>query len=128
MVMALASCATGNSTSKDVQLNGEWSVTKIDGKQIDNISGLDAPFLGFRDSQLYGSTSCNRLTGEVKVDKKKGTIDFGNTGSTRMMCHDMQTEQKMLNAMGRAVKFSVSGKTLTLTDSKGKAVMELDKK
>lgn len=127
LAAAITSCATGNKT-ENVQLSGEWSVKTIEGKDINAGSGLDAPFLGFRGTDLYGSLSCNRLTGQIQVDAKKGTIDFSQTGSTRMMCHDMNTEQSMLNALGRAQKYNIKGNVLTLTDAKGKAVMVLNKK
>lgn len=124
----LASCATGVKTGNGGNINGEWKVVSIDNKKINTDSGLDAPFLGFRGSDLYGSTSCNRLTGAVRIDEKKGTIDFSSTGSTRMMCHDMQTETQMLNALGRATTFKVNGNTLNLCNKDGKTVMELQKK
>lgn len=127
LAAAITSCATGNKT-ENVQLSGEWSVKTIEGKDINAGSGLDAPFLGFRGTDLYGSLSCNRLTGQIQVDAKKGTIDFSQTGSTRMMCHDMNTEQSMLNALGHAQKYNIKGNVLTLTDAKGKAVMVLNKK
>lgn len=127
LAAAITSCATGNKT-ENVQLSGEWSVKTIEGKDINAGSGLDSPFLGFRGTDLYGSLSCNRLTGQIQVDAKKGTIDFSQTGSTRMMCHDMNTEQSMLNALGHAQKYNIKGNVLTLTDAKGKAVMVLNKK
>ncbi len=124
---AMTACATGSKTEGG-QLSGEWNVETIDGQKINTGNGLDAPFLGFRGTDLYGSLSCNRLTGQLRMDTKKGTIDFSNTGSTRMMCHDMNTEQRMLNALGRAQKYSVKGNVLTLTDHNGKTVMVLNKK
>lgn len=123
----MTACATGSKTEGG-QLNGEWNVKTINGQDLNTPNGLETPFLGFRGTDLYGSLSCNRLTGQIQMDTKKGTIDFSQTGSTRMMCHDMNTEQRMLNALGRAKKYNIKGNVLTLTDAKGKAVMVLNKK
>lgn len=128
---ALVSCTTSqNATSLD-SLGGEWNIIKVDGKEIKASDGQEMPFIGFNinEKQVYGYTGCNRLTGALNADPNSGKIDFGNTGSTRMMCHDMETENLVLGAIGKVKTYKVdkSGK-LTLCDESGKAVFEMQKK
>ena len=129
---AAMSCSTSQKALTVDVLAGEWDVVKVDGRVVGSTEeGIDPPFIGFdtKDGRVYGSTGCNRLTGILNADAAKQTIDFGPIGSTRMMCADMETEQRVLDAIGRTSKFEVDGKgTLTLTDENGKAVMELKRK
>ncbi|MDO4310931.1 MAG: META domain-containing protein [Prevotella sp.] len=130
-VAALASCGTGQKAVSLSDLNGEWNVVKINGTDVTASDGQDAPFIGIDadKKRVYGSTSCNRLTGAFDADPVKGTIDLGKMGSTRMMCPDMAIEDKLLGAFGEVKSFSLKkGSTLMLNNADGKAVIELQKK
>lgn len=127
---AVASCGTSEKVTSLSALNGEWRIVKINGKSVKATEGETAPFIGFNstDKRIYGSTGCNRLTGRLNADAETGSIDFGATGSTRMMCHDMETEQQVLDALKDIKAFSMKGgSTLVLSGDGGKAVMELKK-
>lgn len=125
----LTACSTTGKMASLEAMSGEWNIEKIDGKQLEN-KGETAPFIGFNahTNQIFGSTSCNRLTGEISADPKTGTIDLSRMGMTRMMCADMTTETAVLDALSRVKKFKIDKSTLLLTDENGKAVMELVKK
>ena len=88
-------------------------------------------FIGFnlKKNRLYGNTGCNNLVGGIQADPAKGTMSFGQTGSTRMMCPDMDTEQKVLGAMGKVARYEIpKGGKLSLKADDGKAVMTLEKR
>ncbi len=125
-VLLMAACTT----QKAANIDGEWNIVKVGGTAISVDAELDKPFLGFDTEKktIYGTTSCNRLTGSLNIDTDKKTIDFGATGSTRMMCHDMETERMVLDAMAKSKKYEVKGNTLQFADENGNTVMELEKK
>lgn len=127
----LASCATNNKMTSLTALSGEWLVTEIAGSPVAAADDQDAPFIGFDTDKkmIYGSTGCNRLTGVLNADAKTGKIDLGNMGSTRMMCQDMATEQKVLEAMGKTTSYKI-GKDdrLEFRDGSGKTVMVMKRK
>lgn len=128
---ALASCATGQKATSLDSLSGEWSIVKVGDKNVKAADGQDMPFIGFDTNKklVYGYTGCNRLTGSLNADPKSGKIDFGATGSTRMMCHDMTTENLVLGALGKVKTYKVNASDkLTLCDENGKAVFEMQKK
>ena len=92
MSLSLASCGTQRkAASTTAALNGEWKITTVEGQAIQAKPGEKEAFIGFdvKENRIYGNTGCNNLTGGLQADAKKGTISFGQTGSTRMMCADM---------------------------------------
>ena len=100
----LASCgSTGKMTSVQA-LAGGWNITEINNKALG-------------------------LTGALKADAKAKTIDFGVLGSTRMMCADMDTEQKVLEAMATVKTYKLEGKdVIKLCKEDGTAAMTLKRK
>lgn len=130
-VAMMVSCATTKKAATLSALDGEWNVTEIKGKVIEAKPGENKPFIGFRiaEKHVYGSTTCNRLTGGLNADAAKGTIDFSALGMTRMMCADMTVEDMMTAAMAEIKTYKIKdGKTLNLCDAAGKTVMVLNRK
>ena len=102
----LSSCGT---TTKSVDITGEWNVVSVEGKQV-----TGNPYIGFdtENGRLYGNAGCNRIMGGFEIDSvNPGHIGLTNVASTRMMCPDMETEQKVLEALNEVAGFK-SGKVL----------------
>lgn len=129
MTVILISCGSAKKTASIDSLSGEWSIVKIDGKEIKVTEGQDLPFLGFntKEGRVYGNAGCNLLTGALNADAKAGTIDFGALGSTRRMCPDMSLEQQVLESLGKVAQYKMmnNGK-IELKDATGKTVIELN--
>lgn len=128
----LSSCKTAQSAASSIEaLEGEWKITTVEGQSVTPKAGEAEAFLGFdvKENRVYGNSGCNRLTGALQADAKKGTISFGQTGSTQMMCADMETEQKVLTAIGKVTGYEITkdGK-MNLKAEDGKVVMTLEKK
>ncbi len=132
VLAVMTSCGTArNAASTLGALDGEWKITTIDGQALTQKSGEKEAFIGFsvKDNRLYGCTGCNNLVGGIQADPKKGTMSFGQTGSTRMMCPDMETENKVLGAMGKIEKYEITaGGKMNLKTADGKTVMTLEKR
>lgn len=119
----LSSCGT---TSKSVDLSGEWNVVSVKGEQV---SGN--PYIGFdlEKGRIYGNAGCNRIMGGVSIDSiNPGNIDFTGVATTRMMCPDMETEQKVLEALNGVEGFQSSSTGVELTDKDGKVLLSLEKR
>ncbi len=107
-------------------LNGNWQVTSIDGKTIDdeecNI------FIDIAELKTHGNTGCNYFNGDIYIDPTRtNAIDFSNMGVTRMACPKTTQETAMLVALEEATT-AIAGKkdkTVLLLDRKGKQVMTL---
>ena len=123
----VCSCGTARKAAATIDaLDGEWRIVEVEGQALSPKAGEKEAFIGFnvKENRLYGNTGCNNLVGGLQADAKKGTISFGQAGSTRMMCADMETEQRVLGAMGKVGKYEISADgTMTLETADGKAVM-----
>lgn len=128
----VCSCSTARKAAATIDaLDGEWRIVEVEGQALSPKAGEKEAFIGFdvKDNRLYGNTSCNNLVGGLQADAKKGTISFGQTGSTRMMCADMTTEEKVLGAFGKIEKYEITPDgRMTLMTADGTAVMTLQKK
>lgn len=112
-------------------LNGEWKIVKVGDKDVKAAPGEKEAFIGLnvKEKRLYGNTSCNNLLGGFEADAKKGKISFGQAGSTRMMCPDMETEGKVLDAINKTRSFEMEkGGKLVFKSEDGKALMTMEKK
>ena len=89
------------------------------------------PYIGFdmENGRLYGNAGCNRIMGGVEIDSVNlGHIGLTNIGATRMMCPDMETEQKVLEALNEVAGYKVSATGVERTDKDGKVLMSLEKR
>lgn len=111
-------------------IDGEWSLVKLNGKDI---NPADSIFLGFSakdDYRVYGMTGCNRLMGQFKLDGDKLTLE--NLGSTKAMCHNDAIEREFLAALPEITTFKTecteTAETMTLFDKDKKEILVLTKK
>lgn len=121
--VVLSSCGT---TGKSVDISGEWNVVSVKGEQV-----AGNPYIGFdlAEGRIYGNAGCNRIMGGVEVDSvNPGKIGFTGVGATRMMCPDMETEQKVLEALNEVAGYQASSAGVDLTDKDGNVLMSLEKK
>ena len=119
-------CGSSKQTAQAVGLTGEWNIVKVNG---DTVNAANAPFIGLdmADKRVYGNAGCNRMTGSFEADSlHPGKIQFGQIGTTRMMCPDMETERKILDALGKVTSFSANAdETVSLLDESGTEVLTL---
>lgn len=101
--------------------DGSWLVSKIV-----NFEGKlkREPVLTFSpiQSQVTGSTGCNRLFG--KLIKEKNKIRFENIGTTRMSCNDEGLEQSYLANLDNVAGYEIKEDTLILVDSQNNIVLK----
>ena len=119
----LSSCGT---TGKSVDISGEWNVVSVEGHEV-----AGNPYIGFNveEGRLYGNAGCNRIMGGVELDSiNPGKIGFTGVASTRMMCPDMETEQKVLEALNEVAGYQASATGVELTDKDGKVLISLEKR
>jgi len=122
----MMACASSKQKVEEMSLTGRWDIVAVAG--CDSVSAEREPFIDFAESgSLNGCAGCNRLLGNYVADTVKQTLSFGQVGSTRMMCRDMQTEDAVLEAMGKVKAYRMENGNLMLTDNEGKTVLTLKK-
>lgn len=127
-LIVAASCGSSKTSLQPEALNGEWNIMTVGGKQA---TADKQPYIGMdlESGRLYGCAGCNRIIGSVEVETgKAGRLSFGKVGSTRMLCADMSTESAVLEALNKVGGYKGTDKELTLTDSKGNALLTLSKR
>lgn len=106
-------------------LNGQWQVTSIDGKPIDdeecNI------FFDIAEGRVHGNTGCNYFNGNIFISPdRSNAIELSNMGVTRMACPKTEQETAMLVALEQtATALQGSGNRVMLLDKDGKQVITL---
>lgn len=129
-LMVLASCAD-NKSGVWSKLSGEWNVETIDGTEIViDTNVAKQPFLGFDgNGRMYGCAGCNNIIYNIDTPEDPTVIDFSSVGTTMMMCPDMETEQKFLDALKNVVKFNkINENEMEFLDKNGAVKMTLRKK
>lgn len=135
-VMIIASCAfaliTSCKSSKNVlqtsDLNGEWNIIEVNGQQT---TSEKEPFIGLdiKNKRVYGFAGCNRIMGSFEADSQEpGKLAFGQLGTTRMMCQNMDTERAILGALSEVTGYEGNAEKLSLTNKKGKDIITLEKR
>ena len=128
-IIAMAAVMASACSSSTADLNGEWTIEKVNGTAIHKNAGDEIPFLGFEvdKKNVYGCTGCNNLTGTMEIKDNK--LDLSKMGCTQMLCADMTNEQIVLGALEKVNSFSINENgNLILSNKQGKAVIELAKK
>ncbi len=107
-------------------LNGNWRVTAIDGRAIDDEEANI--FIDIAELKVHGNTGCNYFNGDLYIDpQRSNAIDFSDMGVTRMACPKGDQERQMLVAL-EETKTAIAGDredTVLLLDKAGKAVLTL---
>lgn len=108
-------------------LNGAWRVTSING-ELNRNEGVEI-VIDIPEGRIHGNTGCNLLNGQVTIDPdKNNSIQFGNIGTTRMMCQDMQTETSFLVALEEVeAAYADGNNAASLYNSRGKQVLGLER-
>ena len=126
----MASCASVKKTASLDAINGEWNIVKINGKDI-TATPLDSrAFIGFdvAAKRVYGCAGCNRMTGALQADAATGALTFDDKmAMTRMMCHNMDVEQQVVESMSKVATYQTTKSGLQLKDKEGNVVLELKK-
>lgn len=126
---AVKTSADTNKTVIDVeQLNGEWTVSRVNGERV---TGDERPYIYFEPAQLrfYGSGGCNFINGDFMLDGNK--MEFTNMLSTQRMCDNAPFEYQINYGLSQVVAYEVlqqgNETYLSLYDKYNVKVLELRK-
>lgn len=99
----------------------EWLVEDIDNGGVIDRSHATLTFS--EDGNISGSTSCNRYFGEYQ--RQGNRLSFMSLGSTRMACAPslMNQEQRFLNALQAAERFSVDSTGALIIEGQGHRIL-----
>ena len=126
MAAFAVSCAGSKNAANVPSLEGKWNIVKVNGTSIGQME--TTPFLEFDTTkkQVHGNAGCNIINGGYT--QTNSTLKFGDMMRTMMMCPDMPTEDKIVNAINKvhAIKAGKDS-TIVMTDEAGNELLVLKK-
>lgn len=112
------------------KLNGSWMITQVNGEAIP--TGMEnQPFIEFNiaEKRVHGNAGCNVVNGGFETSTENPTaISFPGLITTMMSCPDLETEQKILNALNSVATFAKADNGIGLYNAQGELVIVLEKK
>ena len=112
-LIAVGCCRCRSKSRAAVSLTGHtWQLVKLMGQDI-AAEGESFTITFNEDGRLNGVGSCNRLFGDYTATAD-GKIEVGQLGSTRMMCPDVERENRYFMTIGEATAYEIDGQTLML--------------
>lgn len=124
----MTSCKSSKNALQVSALNGEWSVTTVNGQKPETEQEV---FIGMdlNKKTVYGCAGCNRIMGSIETDNEKpGKLSFTKLGTTRMTCPDIATETAVIGAMKEITGYKGTDNALELTNKRGKTLLTLEKR
>ncbi|MCE2612856.1 META domain-containing protein [Flavobacteriaceae bacterium D16] len=107
-----------------VRLHDIWSVVRMGGHPINSMVTIPRLEINTSDMKIYGNDGCNEYFGTVNM-LTENNISFGNIGSTRKMCPDMEIPQRYNNALSKVNSYVFDEQVLVFTDEEGKEILAL---
>lgn len=120
----LFSMCTSNS---EIPVESNWELEYIytDGNAVEPPQDHNATLAFLKDSKIAGDTGCNRFFGEYEA--KGNSLKFGQVGTTRMMCPQMQFENAWMEVINNTDSFEMDKEQMILKDSTGNIIALLKK-
>ncbi|ENV81729.1 hypothetical protein F941_02872 [Acinetobacter bouvetii DSM 14964 = CIP 107468] len=101
-----------------------WELTQIQGEKAQFF--YSAPYLLFNTQlkQVQGNTGCNALSGSYEMNVPMQTLNI-QARAGHMSCeHALAQEAVLMDILGQAVNFQVSGNRLTLRNESGQVLLQ----
>ncbi len=109
--------------SSQMLVDTHWRLTRLGDEVVENPPGERDVHLTLQQNNLVvtGNSGCNRMFGHYAVNGD--SIKFDQMGGTKMFCEArMKLEQQFLGMFEQVAGWKITGKTLELLDTNGKAV------
>jgi len=101
--------------------NTEWELLSLRGEAIE-LSSQDrpTPSISFsaQEGRVLGHAGCNQFTGSYRYEDIEG-LSFGQIARTKMMCPDMEVENKYMAVLEETADFTITGDNLILLSETG---------
>lgn len=125
--LALGATSCKTSVGNDLDINGEWKVTTINGENVPETMEKASLTFDEKTKSYNGVTGVNLINGSYQLTNNDLTIEEG--AMTRKIADPVSNdvEVKYINAIHATKSASIENGKLLLKDDKGKTLMELEK-
>lgn len=107
--------------------NTYWKLIELSGQPVALGAGNRElhMVLTTEGDRVHGFSGCNKFTGNYQ--QKGGQLHFESLASTRMACiTGMEQEKRFLHALGSAVRYTLSGESLSLYDRHDQLILRFE--
>lgn len=118
--LALTGCVTENSSSLEMLQNQSWTLSRIDGRELQLTGRQKAPNLQInQDLSASGYAGCNNFTGQVQLEGHQLRVE--KMALTRKMCFGdvMETEQVVSQTLSTWSDVSITKKNELILKNDG---------
>ena len=97
----------------------QWKLVELNGNPVEEGKSAKEPYivLEIDDNRFHGNAGCNNMSGSYQ-STDNGQITFHQVIATRMMCLDMDIENKLLKMFDTVDSYTIKDDTLTLAKDK----------
>lgn len=92
-----------------------WHLIQLSGRDVHFDNGVFDITFG-ANNKLTGIGACNRFSASYKSTDKEA-LDIDVIASTRMLCPDIETEQKLFKELDEATHYEIDGSMLLLLNN-----------
>lgn len=93
----------------------EWHLVQLSGTDVD-VEKQQFNVMFSADGRLSGTGACNRFNASYTTTDTHA-IDIGTIASTRMMCPDIEREQKLFRELDDATHYEIDGPMLLILNN-----------
>jgi len=106
--------SANNASASTTLVDKSWKLIELNGNPVSSVNNRE-PYIIFTSegNRFNGDAGCNRIVGTYQI-QEFDKITFSQVVATRMLCIDMEVENKFLEALNTADSFSIKNDTLTL--------------
>lgn len=91
----------------------EWQLVQLGGRTMQPVEDAFTLTLDAAESRVFGCGGCNRFMGSYTLGEDRA-LTFGELASTRMMCHDAESEQAYFDMLDATTHYDMDGEMLLL--------------
>lgn len=106
----------------------QWDIIQIEGKKAQFFHNTPYLMLNSQFQQIQGNTGCNSIGGNYVIDTVKHRLDL-NARSGYFSCDSaLAREAELSDALQAITQFQINGKTMSLLNSRGQMLIQLQRK
>lgn len=113
LLMAFSCTTISNSSTSSKVGKHQVSIENTHWKLGDHTKGK-TPTIIIENGKISGNAGCNNYFANISINENNGDFIISKMGSTRMMCNNTNEENRFMNILQTANKYTSNGETLEL--------------
>ncbi|MBC5992645.1 META domain-containing protein [Pontibacter cellulosilyticus] len=95
-------------------LDAYWMLISLEGQNVPAPKDSRMAYIRLQENEddIFGFAGCNKFTGKYKLTED--ALQLSELSTTRMSCTNMDTENKLMEALRSTTSYKKSGRVLTL--------------